>query len=357
MSNLGMLAGDMLGLKSTDAIWIGILRSDTVQDRLINRFDLRKVYHARYMSDARKALDQATDIMEDRKSGILTIKVTDGNRDRSAQMARAYIDELNKLVAQLSTSSARREREFIEGRLQTAKLELDDVSRQFSEYSSKNTAVDISAQEKAMVESAAALQGQMIAAQSELEGLQQIYTDNNIRVKTLRARIGELKRQLAMLGGHDESSSSPSSNQDQMYPSIKKLPLLGVRWADLYRQTKMQEMVFGMLRQRYEMAKIEEAKEIPTVRVLDEAAVPDKKDSPRRLIIILICTTIVFAGGIVWVLGENRWQGIDPQHPRKLLFITVFEHGRDRFSRLVLPIYSRFRRKPPSSEHGGLDPE
>ena len=108
MSNLGMIASDMLGIKSTDAMWIGILRSDTVQSRLIDRFNLRKVYWDKYMQDARKDLDGFTEIVEDRKSGILTIKVTDRNRERSAALARAYIDELNKLVSQLSTSAARR---------------------------------------------------------------------------------------------------------------------------------------------------------------------------------------------------------------------------------------------------------
>src|SRR5258708_33732988 len=111
------------------------------------------------MSDAREALDQAMDIMEDRKSGIRTIKVADGNRDRSAAMARAYIDELNKLVSQLSTSAARREREFIEGRLQTVKQELDDASHEFSQYASKNTAVEIYPPETGRVEAPGKMQG------------------------------------------------------------------------------------------------------------------------------------------------------------------------------------------------------
>jgi len=353
LSNLGMLAGDMLGLKSTDAIWIGILRSETVQDRMINRFDLRKAYSARYMLDARKELEDLTDIAEDKKSGILTIKVTDRNRERSAALARAYVDELNKAVAQLSTSAARREREFIEGRLQSAKKELDEASAEFSQYASKNTAVDITAQERAMVESAAALQGQMIAAQSELEGLQQIYTDNNIRVKTLRARIAELRRQLTMMGGESGESQDDKNQgkEDQLYPSIRKLPLLGVRWADLYRQTKIAETVYDLLRQRYELARIEEAKEIPTVKVLDEAAVPERKDSPHRLIIILICTLVTFMGAAVWVMGEHRWERVDPQHPRKLLAITMYEDARDRFNHRIRPLYSRFLpKKPPRSQ-------
>jgi uncharacterized protein involved in exopolysaccharide biosynthesis len=348
VSSLGMLAGDMLGLKSTAAIWIGILRSETVEDRLINRFDLRRVYFSRYMTDARKDLENATEISEDRKSGILTIKVTDRNRERAAALAQGYIDELNKAVAQLSTSAARREREFIESRLQSAKKELDDTAEQFSQYASKNTAVDITAQERAMVESAAALQGQMIAAQSEMEGLQQIYTDNNIRVKTLRARIGELRRQLAMLGGQNESAEKQDSNtQDQLYPSIRKLPLLGVRWADLYRQIKISETVYDLLRQRYELARIEEAKEIPTVRVLDEAAVPEKKASPHRLLIILICTLVTFVGAAVWVIAENRWHQIDPQHPRKLLATTAYEHASERLRSRTRSVYERLKRKKP----------
>jgi capsule polysaccharide export protein KpsE/RkpR len=342
MSSLGMLAGDMLGLKSTDAIWIGILRSETVQDGLINRFNLRKIYFDRYMVDARKDLENFTDIAEDRKSGILTIKVTDRNRERSAALAKAYIDELNKAVAQLSTSAARREREFIEGRLQSAKKELDDASQQFSQYASKNTAVDISAQERAMVESAAMLQGQLIAAQSELEGLQQIYTENNIRVKTLRARIAELQRQLTMMGGGGAEDTQNSKNQDQLYPSIRKLPLLGVRWADLYRQTKIAETVYDMLRQRYELARIEEAKEVPTVKVLDEPAVPEKKASPHRLIIILICTLITLLGASVWVIGKERWQQVDPQHPKKLLAITAYDHTRSKVESRLRPLYTRF---------------
>jgi capsule polysaccharide export protein KpsE/RkpR len=226
--------------------------------------------------------------------------------------------------------------------LQSAKKELDDASQQFSQYASKNTAVDITAQERAMVESAAMLQGQLIAAQSELEGLQQIYTENNIRVKTLRARIGELQRQLAMMGGSEAADSQNSKNEEPLYPSIRKLPLLGVRWADLYRQTKIAETVYDMLRQRYELARIEEAKEVPTVKVLDEPAVPEKKASPHRLIIILICTLITFLGASVWVIGKERWQQVDPQHPRKLLAITAYEHTRSKVESRVRPLYTRF---------------
>ena len=102
-------------------------------------------------------------------------------------------------MVELSTSGAHRERVFLEGRLKTVQQELESAEKDFSQFASKNMAIDIKEQGKAMVEAAAVLQGQLIAAESEMEGLRQIYTNNNVRVRTLEARITELKQQLEKL--------------------------------------------------------------------------------------------------------------------------------------------------------------
>src|SRR5437763_5901942 len=218
---LGGIAGDLLGLKSTSDVFVGVLSSRTVQDKLIEQFNLKKLYGARNMEDARKALTTNTSISVDRKSQITTIIVTDRSPQRAAAMGQAYVEELNRLVAELSTSSARRERIFLEGRLQAVSQDLEAAEKDFSQFASKNTAVDIKEQGRAMVEAAATLQGQLIAAQSELEGLKQIYTDNNVRARSVRARIAELKRQLEKLDGKGEQASELSSEQpDYLYPSI-----------------------------------------------------------------------------------------------------------------------------------------
>src|SRR5216684_1981488 len=172
---LGSIASDVLGLKSTSDIFVGILTSRTVQDQLVRQFDLRKLYGDRRMEDARKDLAERTSISVDRKSQIITLIVTDHDAKRAAAMAQAYIEELNRLVAELSTSSARRERVFLEDRLKAVNQDLEAAEKDFSQFASKNTAIDIKEQGKAMVEAAATLQGQYIAAQSELEGLKQIY--------------------------------------------------------------------------------------------------------------------------------------------------------------------------------------
>jgi len=207
---LGGIASDVLGLKSTSDIFVGILSSRTVQDKLIQEFALKKLYWDRRMEDARKDLAKHTDISVDRKSQIIMLTVTDHDPKRAASMGEAYVAELNRLVAELSTSSARRERIFLEERLKAVTRDLEAAEKAFSQFSSKNTAIDIKEQGKAMVEAAATLQGQYIAAQSELEGLKQIYTDNNVRVRSVSARIAELKRQLEKLAGKGEQASEPS---------------------------------------------------------------------------------------------------------------------------------------------------
>jgi uncharacterized protein involved in exopolysaccharide biosynthesis len=336
-SGLGGMASELLGLKSSSDTFVGILSSRTVQDKLIQQFDLRKLYWDSRMEDARKDLAKHTDISVDRKSQIISITVTDKSPQRAAAMAQTYVEELNHLVADLSTSSARRERIFLEGRLQTVSHDLEEAEKDFSQFASKNAAIDIKEQGKAMVEAAATLQGQLIAAESEYEGLKQIYTDNNVRVRSVKARIDELKHQLEKLGGKGESATTVSDQPgDSFYPSIRKLPLLGVTYADLYRRTRIQEAVLETLTKEYELAKVQEAKEIPTVKVLDVANVPDKKSFPPRLLIIFLGTALAFAGAVTWVFGNTLWNETDAGDPRKVFAQEVFSTVSAR-----VPLFSR----------------
>ena len=330
-SGLGMIASDLLGAKSTGAVFLGILSSRTMQDRLVDQFDLRHLYGHRRWEDARDKLADRTGLAEDRVSGIITLSVTDHDSKRAAAMNKAYIDGLNSMVNELSTSSARTERVFLEGRLTEVKGSLEQAEKDFSEFASKNTAINIPEQGKAMVVAAATLQGQLIAAQSELEGLKQIYTASNVRVRSTQARVDELRHELDKIGGRNDGDAGNSEIADQsLYPSIRQLPLLGVTWADLYRRTKIQEAVFEALTQEYELAKVEEAKEIPTVKVLDEPNVPEKKSFPPRLLIISFGTFLSLLCGVVWVLGSARWAAVNSQDSGKMLAEEVFATMRTR---------------------------
>lgn len=342
-SGLGGVAGDLLGVKNSGALFVGILESRTVEDRLIEQFDLRRVYRVSKMEDARKTLAAHTVVAEDRKSGIISITVTDHDPRRAAAMAQAYVNELNLLVEQVSTSAARRERIFLEERLHAVKQDLDAAAQKFSEFASKNTAIDIPAQSKAMVEAAATLQGQLIAAESELRGLEAMYTEQNVRVRTLRARVGELRTQLGKLGGDSGPFTAPSATSDSsFYPAIRQLPLLGVTYADLFRQTKIQETVYELLTQQYELAKVEEAKEVPSVKVLDAAVVPTKKSFPPRALFAAAGTAFAVLAVCAWLFARHSWQGIDPQDPGKQFAMEVTGTLRLEAARLA-PVLARAR--------------
>jgi uncharacterized protein involved in exopolysaccharide biosynthesis len=321
---LGMLAGDLLGLKTSGALFIGILRSETVEDRIIDKFDLKSVYSVRRMQQARRRLEENTQIAEDRKSGILDIGVSDHDPKRAAAIAKAYVEELDRLVVELNTSAAHRERVFLEERLLSVKQDLDSSAKEFSQFSSENTAIDIKEQGKAMVEAAASLQGHLIAAQSELEGLRQIYADTNVRVKAVRARIAELQKKLAEMGGGDLAPVAGNTESASLYPSIRKLPLLGVRYAELYRANKIQETVYELLTQQCEMAKVQEAKETPSVKVLDPAKVPEKKSFPPRLLIMFMGAVLALMTGTVWILAKDGWKNVSAEHPGKQLAQDTF---------------------------------
>jgi uncharacterized protein involved in exopolysaccharide biosynthesis len=318
-NGLGMLAGDLLGLKTSGSLFIGILRSQTVEDRIVQQFNLKSVYGVRLMQNARRQLEANTQISEDRKSGIITIGVNDNSPQRAAAIAQAYVTELDRLVVELNTSAAHRERIFLEERLKSVKQDLDSSAKEFSQFASENTAINIQEQERAMVEAAATLQARLIAAQAELEGLRQIYTDSNVRVRAVRARIDELQKKLEQMGGAGVGSVETNSDSDALYPSIRKLPLLGVTYSDLYRKTKIQETLFELLTQQCELAKVQEAKETPSVKVLDPATVPEKKSFPPRLLIMYLGMLFAFMLGTLWVLGRAKWEEADPQHPGKLL--------------------------------------
>lgn len=325
-AGLTTVASDLLGIKTTGALFVGVLNSRTVQDRIIDRFDLRKVYGVKLWQSARQRLASNTNITEERKSGIISLSVSDRDPKRAAAIAAAYVDELNTLMVQLTTSSAHRERVFLEERLKTVNNELESAEKNFSQYASKNATIDIAEQSKAMVVSAATLQGQLIAAQSQLEGLKQIYSDSNVRVRSTQARINELHHQLELLGGKYGTPPTESNGaSDSLYPTLRQLPILGVPYADLFRQLKIEQVVYETLTKEYELAKVQEAKEIPTVKVLDSPIVPERKSYPPRLMIMLLGTSFALAICGVWLMAAARWRETDPADPGKLFAREIFQ--------------------------------
>jgi uncharacterized protein involved in exopolysaccharide biosynthesis len=331
-SGLGAMAGDLLGLKNSSDLFIGILQSRTVQDDLIDKFELKKVYRDQRMEDARDDLSKHTNLSADRKTGIIMIQAVDNSPTRAAAMAGEYLNELNRVVTVLNTSSAHRERVFLEERLSQVKQDLEAAEKTFSEFATKNTALDIPAQGKAMIEGLGTVEGQYIAAQTELEGLKQLYSDRNVRVRSTEARVQELRRQLDKILGSKANGAPATDGRglELSYPSIRELPALGVSYADLYRNSKIQEAVFQTLTQEYELAKVQEAKETPSIKVLDPPNVPEKKTFPPRLLIMMLGAILAMVTSVAWVLGEKAWNQVEEGDPQKAFAQEVFHTVRGR---------------------------
>ncbi len=314
---LGSMA-DLLGGKTSGALCAAILRSDTVLDALIDRFDLRKVYRVRDNDTARKELAAHTIVSEDKKSGIVVVTVTDGDAQRAAAMTNAYAREADKLLQSLNTSSAHREREFLEKRIEVVRDNLFAAEKQLTQFSSKNSALDITEQGKAAFEVTGKAQGELIATQSELQGLRQIYGPDHPRVKSLEAEAAALRNSIAKLG------AKPSEGDDGSdYLSLSRLPALGATYADLFREVKLQEAVYETLIKQYEISKIEEVKATPRLLVIDEGKVPSRKSGPRILLLLLAGLGSGLVGGVASIRGAEQWSSLQPDDRRKLLVQRV----------------------------------
>jgi capsule polysaccharide export protein KpsE/RkpR len=344
LGSLGSLAGGLLGAHTSTALYESLLESGTVGGHLIDRFDLQKVYRSHYRFTTAKHLASMTKITDDKKSGVITIAVQDTDPVRARDMAQAYLDELNNLLTRTSSSSARQERIFIESRLSTVGKDLEQAQLELSEFSSKNSTIDIKEQTRGLVDAGARVQGELLVEQSGLQSLRQIYGDGNVRVRETEARIASLQHDLQKMAGTsaplpltDTTSSHTSASpndQGELYPPLRQLPRLAVPYANLYRRVRVQEAVFELLTQQYELARLEEAKTIPVVTVIDSPGIPEKKYFPPRLLLTLFCTFLAFAAASAVIVVREHWRATDIRDPRKELVMEVLSVIRNRLSRI-----------------------
>lgn len=333
------MANRLLGMNTSGELLIGVIESQSVQDRVIKKLNLMRIYSDKYIEDGRKDLASHTSLTSDPKTGMIIISVTDRVPARASEIANAYVAELNQALAEVNTSSAHRERMFLEQRLQQIKDQSESDAKEFALFASQNGAVDIPDQAKSMVAAGAELQSQLIVAEAELKGLQQIYTVNNARVRSVKARVDELQSQVNRFGGKNVNPATDSLlNHDELYPSVRQLPLLGVKYLDLYRRSKVDDAVFELLTKEYEIAKIQEAREAPAAQVLDPALVPGKKSSPHRLLIMLAGLLAGFVLACGYLVLRLVWDSTEDGDPRKLFLQDVFSTMKAK----TVPLFGKF---------------
>lgn len=281
---LGSLAGGFLGLKSSADLWVGILKSQTVRDAIIKRFDLMKLYEARTIEGARNSLDGMVKITKS-KEDIISITVEDKDPQRAALLAGAFVEELDKVNKSVVMTSGGRMRAFVEKRLNDQKMELAKLEEEVKGFQEKNGAVKLDDQSKAIIDVFGRVKGQLMAKEAELQTLLSFATPNNPQAELLKSQIDELRESLREM---EEGKEGERISSKSIFIPTTKIPHLALQYARLIRDAKVQETLYGLLTQQYEMARIQEAKDSPTVQVLDVAKVPEQRSKPKRKRIVFL---------------------------------------------------------------------
>ncbi|MFZ0338689.1 MAG: Wzz/FepE/Etk N-terminal domain-containing protein [Terracidiphilus sp.] len=310
---LAALASGGLDLKSPNDLYVGLLESPTIADAIIHRFDLVHVYGSPDMTGAREKLAQST-LVKSEKSGLITIAVTDREKQRAATLANAYTSELRALTQSLAVTEASQRRLFYEDQLKQAKEALVAAELQFQQVQQQKGLVALDAQAKAMIESLAALRAQAAAKQVEVQALRSYSTEQNPEVQLAEQELSTLQAEEAHMAQSGHSPGLANLGLEDV-PSAS-LEYLRAQHELVYRQT-----LYDLLIKQYDAARLDEAKEAAIIQVVDPATEPERKSAPHRVWIALAAMFLGLFGSITYILACAALERArrDPQTNAQLL--------------------------------------
>jgi len=202
-------------------------------------------------------------------------------------MANAFVFYLDSLNTKLNIQKAKNDRIFIEKRFIQNKLDLAKAEMELKQFQEKYGAVSLTEQTEAAIQGAAELQATIFATEVELGVKNQYLTPDHDDIVRTKNKLTELRKKLdEMKFGSIQAKDGKKRNQELFIP-FAEIPEVGLEYARLFREVEVQNKLFVFLIQQYEQAKIMEAKNIPTVQVLDQAVPPIRKAKPKRLFIML----------------------------------------------------------------------
>ena len=293
LGGLAGLAGNTLGIKNPNDLYVGMLKSRTVADSIINRFDLQKLYDSDYMVDTRQKLADHTSITAG-KDGLVTIEFEDEDPKRAATIANAFVEELDRLTQSLAVTEAAQRRLFFERQLQQAKDELSKAEVALKVTQERTGLIKLDDQGKAIIEAVANLRAQIAAKEVELRAMRTFATENNSEVIRRQQQLAGLRGELTKL-----ERAKISGLGDILLPT-GKVPEAGLEYLRKYRDVKYQETIFELLAKQFEAAKMDEAKDAAIIQVVDQAITPDRRSKPRRRIIVIVTGLLAFFAAILW---------------------------------------------------------
>lgn len=284
MTGMPEIAGSALGLKSPGDLYTGMLKSRTVADRIIDRFNLMELYKADYREEARKELlEDVLGAETDKDSGIITISVDDKDPIRSAGMANAFVEELRNLTKGLAVTEAAQRRLFFEEQLKDTKMSLIQAEEDMKGFQEKTGVLQVDAQAKAVIDGIANLRAQIAAKEVQLRVMRTYATPQNPDLQRVEDELKGLKAELGKL------EAKGGSGHDPIIPT-GRMPELGTEYVRKLRELKFHETLYELLTKQYEAAKLDEAKEATVIQIIDKAIPPEKKAKPKRTLMVLIAT-------------------------------------------------------------------
>jgi tyrosine-protein kinase Etk/Wzc len=282
------LSGGDLGLRNPDDVFVAMLTSRTIEDNLINRFDLRKVYRVTRYQDAQKKLEQNSEVIAT-KEGLISISVTDHDPKRAAEIANAYVQELYNVNQNLAITEASQRRLFYEQQIKAEQQELSSAELALRQVQEKSGLLQPEAQGRTIIASIADLRAQVATHEVQLQTMRSYATTNNPDLKRAETELAGMQGQLAKL----EHSNAAAGNGNIAIPA-RQMPEAELEYLRRSREVKYHEALYDFLGKQLEAARIDEGQNAILVQVVDTAVPPERKSGPKRLLLVLVPTLAAF---------------------------------------------------------------
>jgi tyrosine-protein kinase Etk/Wzc len=278
LGGLGGLAGAAAGLKNPADQYLAFMKSNSVQDTLIERFKLQERYETKFKVDTRTALTGNTRATSG-KDGLITVEIDDKDPKFAADLANAHVDELQKLLAKLAVTEAQQRRMFFEKQLGQVKDKMIAAEQALRATGVSGSA--LKSNPTAAVAGVAALQAQVTAQEVKVGAMRGYLAETAPDFKQAMNELASLRAQLAK-----QEKDQPAATGQGDY--VAK-----------FREFKYQETLFELFAKQFEMAKVDESREGAVIQVLDAAQPPEKKSKPKKALIAIIAT---LAAGFAFLL-------------------------------------------------------
>lgn len=304
----GGLVGAAAGIKNPSDQYIAFLKTRSVQDALIQRFDLKQRYEQKYLDSTRKVLEKNTTVSSG-KENIITLQVDDKDPKMAADMANGYMEELSNLLNRLAVTEAQQRRLFFEKQLAETKTKLNAAEKALT--SSGVSIAALNANPAIALEGPARLRAQATAQEVKIASMRSYLTENAPEVRQALSELAALRAQLNKAEKAQTSGSSPTGSDD---------------YINKYREYKYQETLLDLFTRQFELAKVDESREGAIIQIVDAAQIPERKSKPKRAIIAIGSTFVGFLLILLFAFVRNNINSAK-QDPEKSAKIDRLRNG------------------------------